>query len=86
MEYLPYTITQFIKEGGVKNRKVDITKIICYIKGMLEGLAYLDVHFFKRKDSGICHRDIKPSNILVDPERKSIKLCDFGSAKKLKKG
>lgn len=45
MEYLPCTIIQVIKEGGIKNRKVDIQKIICYIKGMLEALAYLDVRF-----------------------------------------
>merc|ERR1712139_333706 len=35
---------------------------------------------------GICHRDIKPQNLLVDPERKVLKLCDFGSAKMLVRG
>lgn len=32
---------------------------------------------------GICHRDIKPHNVLLNPETNIIKLCDFGSAKKL---
>lgn len=43
------------------------------------GLCYL--HKF-----GICHRDIKPSNVLVDHETGYLQICDFGSAKFLKKG
>ena len=35
---------------------------------------------------GICHRDIKPQNILVNSSSHVLKLCDFGSAKKLVKG
>lgn len=31
----------------------------------------------------ICHRDIKPNNLLYDPNTLVLKLCDFGSAKKL---
>ena len=33
----------------------------------------------------ICHRDIKPQNILVDPNTNKVFLCDFGSAKVLRK-
>lgn len=40
--------------------------------------AMLYLHGF-----GISHRDIKPSNILVDPATVTLKICDFGSAKKL---
>jgi len=35
---------------------------------------------------GICHRDIKPQNILCSTTTNELKICDFGSAKKLIKG
>ena len=50
-----------------------------YSYQMLRSLAYIH-------SIGICHRDIKPQNVLVDPESHIVKLCDFGSAKKLQKG
>jgi len=36
--------------------------------------------------AGICHRDIKPQNMLADTSRHIVKLCDFGSAKRLVPG
>lgn len=35
---------------------------------------------------GIVHRDIKPLNLLIDPSCHVLKVCDFGSAKKLQPG
>ena len=46
---------------------------------MFRALGYL-------KGIGICHRDIKPQNILCDSVNLTLKICDFGSAKKLVKG
>ena len=42
---MPITLSQIIKEGGFKNRKIDINQVIRYAKGMLKALAYLDVLF-----------------------------------------
>lgn len=46
---------------------------------MFRALAYL-------KGIEICHRDIKPQNILTDSSNYLLKICDFGSAKRLVKG
>jgi serine/threonine protein kinase len=46
---------------------------------MFRSLAYL-------RGIGIAHRDIKPQNILTDSQNFILKICDFGSAKKLIKG
>ena len=50
-----------------------------YAYQIIRGLAYMHA-------LGICHRDMKPQNILTDPETHELKICDFGSAKKLVKG
>ncbi|KAL1925526.1 uncharacterized protein VTP21DRAFT_409 [Calcarisporiella thermophila] len=47
-----------------------------YMYQLFRSLAY--IHML-----GICHRDIKPQNLLLDPVTKELKLCDFGSAKRL---
>ena len=46
---------------------------------MLSSLKYIH-------SKGIAHRDIKPQNILVNTKNNKIKLCDFGSAKKIEQG
>eukprot|EP00906_Rhabdomonas_costata_P009478 RCo013407 len=36
-------------------------------------------------DQGILHRDVKPENVLLNEAGTTIKLCDFGCARKMKK-
>ena len=43
MEYLPSTLSCYIKNNEVKRNKKDVKKLILYSQKMLEGLAYLDV-------------------------------------------
>jgi len=45
-----------------------------YAKQMLQGLDWLH-------SNGILHRDLKPSNVLVDKDKKTLKICDFGLAR-----
>ncbi|ELA41941.1 CMGC/GSK protein kinase [Vittaforma corneae ATCC 50505] len=60
---------------------IDKARDVCLVKHLyrqaVEGLNYLHL-------KGICHRDIKPSNLLVD-QNMNLKICDFGSAKLLRR-
>ena len=54
-----------------------LIKLLAY--QLIRSIAYIHA-------VGICHRDIKPQNVLVDTNSHILKLCDFGSAKKLVPG
>eukprot|EP01017_Pseudomicrothorax_dubius_P027202 TRINITY_DN3102_c0_g2_i3.p1 TRINITY_DN3102_c0_g2~~TRINITY_DN3102_c0_g2_i3.p1 ORF type:complete len:258 (-),score=47.56 TRINITY_DN3102_c0_g2_i3:173-946(-) len=79
MDFVPETIYKTTRQYYKAKQPfpMALAKMFCY--QMLRGLAYIHA-------IGICHRDIKPQNILVDPATTRLKICDFGSAKKLIKG
>lgn len=76
MECLPATLQIEISRYAQSNLELPIKHIKLYSYQIARGMLYLHA-------LGICHRDIKPSNILVDPDTGILKICDFGSAKKL---
>ena len=79
MDFIPETVYRVMKHYNRMKQPVPILLVKLYTYQMFRSLAYIHA-------KGICHRDIKPQNLLVDPSIHVLKLCDFGSAKKLVKG
>lgn len=78
MEYIPEDLHRIIRYFHQESKFPNIL-IKAYAFQIFKALDYLQMH-------NICHRDIKPRNILVDLSSHMLKICDFGSAKKLVKG
>ncbi|EGV63099.1 protein kinase mck1 [Yamadazyma tenuis] len=76
MECLPSNLQNEIKFYRQSKYTIPYPHMKAYTFQLARAMLYL--HGF-----GISHRDIKPSNILVDPSKVQLKICDFGSAKKL---
>lgn len=76
MECLPGTLQIEISRYSQSQLQLPIKHVKLYSYQIARGMLYLH-------SLSICHRDIKPSNILVDPSTGILKICDFGSAKKL---
>ena len=63
----------------IKRKELTPLLIKLYAYQIIRGLNYLSM-------LSISHRDIKPQNILVDKNKNTVVICDFGSAKKLVRG
>jgi len=79
MDYFPQTLSRILSTNFQSRKQLDpfIAKLYAY--QMLSSLKYIH-------SKSIAHRDIKPQNILVNTKNNKIKLCDFGSAKKIEQG
>jgi serine/threonine protein kinase len=78
MDYIQDTLSKTIRQYVKSKSLMPPILVKLYSYQMLRSLAYIHA-------IGICHRDIKPQNVLVDPVTHVLKMCDFGSAKKLVK-
>jgi glycogen synthase kinase 3 beta len=76
MEYVPETVHRLLKVYQKQRQTVPVSLAKAY--GLQLGRALAFIH-----GAGVCHRDIKPQNLLICPKTHALKLCDFGSAKRL---
>lgn len=60
----------------IYKHELSSTQLKCAMFQLIRGLHHL-------KKLNIVHRDIKPQNTLWDFQTASMKICDFGSAKKI---
>eukprot|EP00928_Gymnodinium_smaydae_P087564 TRINITY_DN71817_c0_g1_i1.p1 TRINITY_DN71817_c0_g1~~TRINITY_DN71817_c0_g1_i1.p1 ORF type:complete len:415 (+),score=98.56 TRINITY_DN71817_c0_g1_i1:114-1247(+) len=79
MEYCSDTVYRVMKHYNKMKQPVPGILVQLYAYQICRSCAYIHA-------VGICHRDIKPQNLLVDGRTHALKLCDFGSAKRLVKG
>ena len=61
------------------DQRMPLILVRLYTYQMLRALAHTH-------GEGVCHRDIKPQHLLVNVNTHALKLCDFGSAKRLVPG
>lgn len=80
LEYVPKTVHRISTHYSRQNQRVPILYVQLYAYQICRALNYM------HNVVGVCHRDIKPQNLLVNPHTHQLKLCDFGSAKKLMLG
>ncbi|XAR63103.1 Non-specific serine/threonine protein kinase [Bertholletia excelsa] len=80
LEYVPETVYRVSRQHTRMHQHIPIFYVQLYTYQICRALNYI------HNVIGVCHRDIKPQNLLVNPHTHQVKLCDFGSAKKLVPG
>uniref|UniRef100_A0A0A9YQY5 Glycogen synthase kinase 3 n=1 Tax=Lygus hesperus TaxID=30085 RepID=A0A0A9YQY5_LYGHE len=78
MDYIPETLHRCCRNYYRRQSAPPPILIKVYMFQLLRSIACLHLPMVN-----VCHRDIKPHNILVNESTGLLKLCDFGSAKKL---
>ena len=79
MEYVPSSLHEVVSNYRKNGKYPPLLFVKSCAFQLFAGLEYLHT-------IGVTHRDIKPENVLINPESRELKICDFGSAKMLRRG
>jgi serine/threonine protein kinase len=79
LDFVPDTVYRISKQHNQAGERIPNIYVKLYAYQMARGIAAIH-------KIGVCHRDIKPQNLLVDSNTHALKICDFGSAKRLTPG
>lgn len=76
LEFLADTVHRVIKHYNQMSKQMDHQFVRLYMYQLFRGLNYTH-------SRGIVHCDIKPQNLLLDGKTHTLKICDFGTAKRM---
>lgn len=79
LEFLSDTLHRVLKHYSVMKKTMDQYHAKLYQYQIMRGIAYFH-------GKGIVHCDIKPQNLLLDGGSQTLKICDFGTAKRMALG
>lgn len=73
----PYAVYEWVAGGAVSDISSDELETIP-LEQRLSWCEQVCDAISHAHGQGIIHRDIKPANVLLDADRKTVRLCDFG--------
>lgn len=73
-----YIVLEYLSGGDLsaltRHHPLPIEQAVLYLEQVCSGLAYAH-------ECGVIHRDIKPQNLLLNADRRIVKIADFGVAR-----
>lgn len=76
LEFVSDTLHRVIKHHSALHKNMDNLRVKMYLFQLMRALNFVHLH-------GMVHCDVKPQNLLVDGKSHTLKLCDFGTARRL---